>query len=365
MDKPIQNVTDLTEDEFRDVIADLKLSSLQSSNLSANVAMAFLTSIPSYTKVEDSIPKTVGRSDVQTAYDAENFIDFDYDDFEQRSMGGHVLIDHDAMSDADDRKTNLRNRIAKWRESWMQRFKISNSTIVPNNEKPPSEKKRSKFYISYAELIVPDVEYTFGTPHLQVPILPEFCITRKNQTQDFGDPKTQETGSFDYSLHRAELNRKFRNENTWLHPTLSLTKLSKIKQNLLLAANEIAPLDPSSAAFAWTLFERLVIKGTVTKHNRKLYSGTCLVLAYKFNQDGEPDVINNILQHLKRDDKTITPKLVFSIEMKIFTLLDFSLKQNYKCIQSIVHDYLELNGCTFQDLYGSPEDVFIKMDAMS
>jgi hypothetical protein len=58
---------------------------------------------------------------------------------------------------------------------------------------------------------------------------------------------------------RKELNVQYRQIHDWMHPSLTLSKLRKIRQ-LLLNVTVTLDLELSTCALAWVYFERLVLK---------------------------------------------------------------------------------------------------------
>ena len=90
---------------------------------------------------------------------------------------------------------------------------------------------------------------------------------------------------------KDELNDQFREAYPWLNTTVTLSKLRNLKKDLFAIAMEHKACDVSTVAMAWVYFEHLVFrKNLVHKGNRKQLAGTCLVLAYKFN---EPESIEH------------------------------------------------------------------------
>ena len=85
---------------------------------------------------------------------------------------------------------------------------------------------------------------------------------------------------------KRELNEHFRNRHPTIDPAITLSKIRKVKSELLAISEEL-DLEISTAALAYAYFEKLVMKGTwrgkengslstdsapspVTKENRKL-----------------------------------------------------------------------------------------------
>ena len=78
-------------------------------------------------------------------------------------------------------------------------------------------------------------------------------------------------------------NKIFREKFPWLEHQLTLSKISNLKKDLLEMTKQ-NNIQVCTMAFAWSSFEKLVLKGYIYKNNRKLVASTCVLLAYKFVQ---------------------------------------------------------------------------------
>ncbi|ORM40899.1 uncharacterized protein BXIN_1777 [Babesia sp. Xinjiang] len=388
MRRNTSQVDDYTLSEFQELLTDLRFTSLKSANLSTNVAVAFLTGIPQVKPKEVTLDEQQSPNDSETypyrtpnesyPLDQDHIIELEEErlDLQLAADEGEATRQAHCLREArnqalESEALSLRARMSTWfsrvsrcirrycdRRSDM--LKSSSNHTIGMEERETQQ--RRKFYISYAELIIPSQD-TYDPNFMKIPML-------------YGLMKSKSGGSMTLSTtdhldsyatlgadpaNFTELNARFRAANEWLHPSLSLTKLSRIKLTLFMAPRSVPHLDPSTVFSAWILFERLVIKGVVTKQNRKLYAATCLILAYKFNQDGEHVVVNDILGYLCRD-RTITPRAIFAVEMRVFRQLEFSLKQSYSGMRGHVQDYLDFNHITFMDLYETAESTYLQLD---
>ncbi|AFZ79060.1 hypothetical protein BEWA_019050 [Theileria equi strain WA] len=355
-----QRLSDLSESQFQEIIALIRYSSLKASNLSANVAMTFLSNMPYDSKFE-----TLPSNDPNGAEFSRLTIEY-YDD--DKNMTIDDFVDNEPHISSDGiHKSRLKERISNWKIilkkkiKKLYRFSDNTGAIISDlNEDIAKKSKREKIYISYADLMVPNF-YNYDPKHLDIPL-----HNYKRKTNEAIDIKIvgADDQSHDYdtlSVPPFESNELFRQKHPWLHPTLSFTKLCRIKYEILSLPIVVRHLDPSTAAIAWTLFERLVMVGVVTKFNRKLYAATCVILSYKFNQDYESDVLNEIVQYISKE-RNIDPKTIFYNEMKIFTMLDFSLKLKYSYIQAHIHNFLDLNNLLFFQLYDAPEATYLELE---
>lgn len=91
---------------------------------------------------------------------------------------------------------------------------------------------------------------------------------------------------------KESLNEKFRSVHPTLPPSLTLSKIRSIKKTALLACynNDI---EIATTSYAIIYFERLCIKGFVTKFNRYLSMAVCILIAFKFNENITVDVLTS------------------------------------------------------------------------
>lgn len=87
---------------------------------------------------------------------------------------------------------------------------------------------------------------------------------------------------------KRELNDKFRADHEWINPTLTLSKIRRLRLKLADIVVELE-MEISTGALACCYFERLIYKGAVNRDNRKLIMGACLILAFKFNNEKRAD----------------------------------------------------------------------------
>jgi hypothetical protein len=87
---------------------------------------------------------------------------------------------------------------------------------------------------------------------------------------------------------KEELNEKFRSRHEWIHPSMTLSKIRKIKR-LLLSIGQTLDLELSTVALSYIYFERLCLRNIVTKQNRRIIAGVSLLLAYKYNEGQAPN----------------------------------------------------------------------------
>ncbi|XP_952531.1 cyclin-like protein, putative [Theileria annulata] len=350
-----KKISEMSDSKFEELITLVRYSALNASELSSNVAISFLSNM-----LKDS--KVYGPPNYEVTNEEERrFIDLYGEERMSEDHGDTSSVS--PKSRKFSRVSSIRARITRI----MSLFRLSRKNSRMDSKailEPESVSKREKFYISYADLMVPST-LEYDPKRLDIPIYDfrrsslsfsesiEIKIATNDNTSEVPEPKP-------YPL-LLESNTLFRQKHPWLHPTLSFTKLCKIKYNFMLLPNLIQHVDPSTSAIAWTLFERLVLNGIITKFNRKLFSSVCYIIAYKFNQDFEYEVINEILTIFKRE-KNVDGKSIFYNEMKIFALLDFSLKLKYTYIQTHINHYLDFNKTSFFELYDTPESTYTMLE---
>ena len=178
---------------------------------------------------------------------------------------------------------------------------------------------------------------------------------------------------------KKSLNDEFRERHPNLPPSLTLSKIRNIKKQIIIFCLSIS-IEASTAALAVINFERLCIKGLVTKVNRKLAMAVCLLLSYKFNESG-----SNVLYHKKLNlmfayfdqEWDLPKKQVFDAEFGAYVHLGFSLHLPYThvfCVYSrllkLVHDnsrhYLgeEMHESYLQDILAQETCYVVEREAI-
>ncbi|EPR59766.1 cyclin dependent kinase binding protein [Toxoplasma gondii GT1] len=159
---------------------------------------------------------------------------------------------------------------------------------------------------------------------------------------------------------KEELNLQFHKMHPSVHPSMTLSKLRSLKLEMFALIEQEEQLDVSTVACAWVYFERLVQMGAVDKSVRKLFAGACLLLAFKFNQNGEPKLVQrlcSLLKHLDRQ-RGLPAHALCQAEFTVFGLLGFSLQLSIEHVLPHILHYLESKDTAFEEVYGSPETAF-------
>lgn len=143
---------------------------------------------------------------------------------------------------------------------------------------------------------------------------------------------------------KEDLNEQFREEHPELPRFLTLSKIRKLKKSALLGALNL-DIEVSTVAMACIYFERLCLKGVVTKFNRKLSMACCLLIAYKFNEHITGSMYGTRMEALLRffDTEYLIAKAdVFKAELGVLVYLNFQLHLPHLHIFEIFKRLLKL-----------------------
>ncbi|CAG8500384.1 10957_t:CDS:10 [Diversispora eburnea] len=209
------------------------------------------------------------------------------------------------------------------------------------------ESERRKKAESYAHLLTPS--NSLGSQEIVVKVTDYYdptyldnpeLKTEKQSTVDSQDLKSSSkhrtvlslSGFMGSLMHhntrpsdlKRESNAIFRQAHPEVDPSLTLSQIRKIKTKLLIASRyEDLDLELSTVAKAYAYFEKLILKGRVTKHNRKLIGAICLLLASKVNEPmgiSYSPLLESLHKHLE-----LTTKEIIEQEFSVFSSLEFEL----------------------------------------
>lgn len=128
---------------------------------------------------------------------------------------------------------------------------------------------------------------------------------------------------------KDELNNQWRERHPEMPSNLSLSKIRNLKTEAVNGScNDAIDCEAVTVAYACIYFERLCLRGIVTKANRRLSMATCLVLAFKFSEPlhiGGPDPRMKMLLEFIDDEWSISPDEVHDAEFGLLVLLEFRL----------------------------------------
>jgi hypothetical protein len=125
---------------------------------------------------------------------------------------------------------------------------------------------------------------------------------------------------------KNELNEQFRERHGNLPPSLTLSKIRNLKRSALLGCLQLG-LEVSTVAIAVVSMERLIMKGLVTKTNRRLSMAVCLLLAFKMNESLTSSYLSEMGRLLDFIDQEwhVSRKDLFEAEFGAYVHLNFSL----------------------------------------
>lgn len=160
---------------------------------------------------------------------------------------------------------------------------------------------------------------------------------------------------------KESLNDQFHEKHPQLPVTLTLSKIRKLKKNMLFIClrNEI---ELSTVAITFINFERLCFKGVVTKVNRKLTMAVSFLLAYKFNESVSPKSkqMESMFEFFDTEWK-IPKKEIFEAEFGAFIHLGFLMHIPNQHINYMYNRLLKMmNKSSWQYLGEDMQQVYIQ-----
>ncbi|XP_051736176.1 CDK5 and ABL1 enzyme substrate 2 isoform X1 [Ctenopharyngodon idella] len=120
---------------------------------------------------------------------------------------------------------------------------------------------------------------------------------------------------------KKDMNETFKEK--FPHIKLTLSKIRSLKREMRSVSEECG-LQPVTIAMAYVYFEKLVLQGRLNKHNRKLVSAACVLLAAKISSDLKKQEVKQLIDRLEERFR-INRKELISLEFTVLVTLEMAL----------------------------------------
>ncbi|KAI4878659.1 hypothetical protein NFI96_019366 [Prochilodus magdalenae] len=120
---------------------------------------------------------------------------------------------------------------------------------------------------------------------------------------------------------KKDMNETFREK--FPHIKLTLSKIRSLKREMR-AVSEECGLQPVTIAMAYVYFEKLVLQGRLNKHNRKLVSAVCVLLAAKISSDLKKQEVKLLIDKLEERFR-ISRRELIPLEFPVLVALEMAL----------------------------------------
>ncbi|KAL7859838.1 hypothetical protein SRHO_G00149850 [Serrasalmus rhombeus] len=120
---------------------------------------------------------------------------------------------------------------------------------------------------------------------------------------------------------KKDMNETFKEK--FPHIKLTLSKIRSLKREMR-AVSEECGLQPVTIAMAYVYFEKLVLQGRLNKHNRKLVSAVCVLLAAKISSDLKKQEVKLLIDKLEERFR-ISRRELIPLEFPVLVALEMAL----------------------------------------
>ncbi|KAJ8408957.1 hypothetical protein AAFF_G00239780 [Aldrovandia affinis] len=120
---------------------------------------------------------------------------------------------------------------------------------------------------------------------------------------------------------KKDMNETFKEK--FPHIKLTLSKIRSLKREMRVVSEECG-LQPVTVAMAFVYFEKLVLQGRLNKHNRKLVSASCVLLAAKISSDLRKQEVKVLIDKLEECFR-INRRELIPFEFTILVALEMAL----------------------------------------
>ncbi|XP_041102080.1 CDK5 and ABL1 enzyme substrate 1-like isoform X1 [Polyodon spathula] len=121
---------------------------------------------------------------------------------------------------------------------------------------------------------------------------------------------------------KKDMNETFKEK--FPHIKLTLSKIRSLKREMRKLAQDECSFEEPTVAMAFVYFEKLALKGTLNKQNRKLCAGACVLLAAKIGSDLKKHEVKHLIDKLEEKFRLNRRELI-AFEFPVLVALEFAL----------------------------------------
>ncbi|XP_033854797.1 CDK5 and ABL1 enzyme substrate 1-like isoform X1 [Acipenser ruthenus] len=121
---------------------------------------------------------------------------------------------------------------------------------------------------------------------------------------------------------KKDMNETFKEK--FPHIKLTLSKIRSLKREMRKLALDECSFEEPTVAMAFVYFEKLALKGTLNKQNRKLCAGACVLLAAKIGSDLKKHEVKHLIDKLEEKFRLNRRELI-AFEFPVLVALEFAL----------------------------------------